>query len=75
MMPSAPNGAVHHDLETLRDYFDWLVLLNVRIIEAGPVETTLNAANSRAAYGGRIVTVGNFDRSATPVSVPSGSGD
>ena len=28
--------AVHHDLESAPEYFDWLVLLNVRKIAAGP---------------------------------------
>jgi len=26
---------VHHDLQTVRDYFDWLVILNVRVIAQG----------------------------------------
>ncbi|RIK43289.1 MAG: manganese ABC transporter ATP-binding protein [Chloroflexi bacterium] len=50
--------AVHHDLESLREYFDWLVVMNVRIIAAGPLETTLNAENLHAAYGGKILTLG-----------------
>jgi manganese/zinc/iron transport system ATP- binding protein len=45
---------VHHDLETVRDYFDWLVLLNVRVIADGPVETAFTLENLQTAYGGRI---------------------
>ena len=29
--------AVHHDLQTVTEYFDWVTLLNVRRIAAGPV--------------------------------------
>jgi manganese/zinc/iron transport system ATP- binding protein len=45
---------VHHNLETVADYFDWVVLLNVQVIAAGPVAETFTAPNIRAAYGGRI---------------------
>ena len=40
---------VHHDLQTVRDYFDWLVILNVRVIAQGRIEEHLHRA-----YGGRI---------------------
>ena len=29
---------VHHDLETVREYFDWAVLINVSVAAAGPVD-------------------------------------
>jgi manganese/zinc/iron transport system ATP- binding protein len=45
---------VHHDLQTVRSYFDWLVLLNVRIVAQGPVAATYTAANLRRTYGGQI---------------------
>ncbi len=44
---------VHHDLETLREYFDWVLLLNVRRIALGPVDEVLNSENLRRTYGGR----------------------
>jgi manganese/zinc/iron transport system ATP- binding protein len=45
---------VHHDLETVRDYFDWLVLLNVRVIADGPMDETFTLENLQRAYGGRV---------------------
>ena len=45
--------AVHHDLQTVRSYFDWLLVLNVRGIAQGPVAEVYNARNLRAAYGGQ----------------------
>ncbi len=45
---------VHHDLQTVRDYFDHLLLLNMRVIAAGPVATTFTAENLRRTYGGRL---------------------
>lgn len=45
---------VHHDLQTVREYFDWVFLLNVRRIECGPVEDVFTEENLRLAYGGRV---------------------
>jgi len=45
---------VHHDLESAPDYFDWLVLLNVRKIAAGPFAETFTAENLAKTYGGNI---------------------
>ncbi len=28
---------VHHDLQTVTEYFDWVILLNQRLIAYGPV--------------------------------------
>jgi manganese/zinc/iron transport system ATP- binding protein len=43
---------VHHDLQTVRDVVDWVLLLNVRAIASGPVATTMTPDNLRRAYGG-----------------------
>jgi len=45
---------VHHDLQTVPEYFDWVTLLNVRRIASGPVETEFTERNLRLAYGGRV---------------------
>jgi manganese/zinc/iron transport system ATP- binding protein len=45
--------SVHHDLESAPGYFDWLVLLNVRVIADGPFAATFTAKNLARAYGGR----------------------
>jgi manganese/zinc/iron transport system ATP- binding protein len=45
---------VHHALQTVREYFDEAVLLNVRRIAAGPVDAVLTDENLRLAYGGRV---------------------
>ena len=45
---------VHHDLESAPDYFDWLVLLNVRVIADGPFGATFTPENLTKTYGGRM---------------------
>ncbi len=44
---------VHHDLQTLKEYFDWVMLLNVRRLALGPVNEVLTAQNLKKAYGGK----------------------
>ena len=45
---------VHHDLQTVHEYFDWVLLLNVRRIAAGPVSDVFTDENLRLTYGGRV---------------------
>ncbi len=45
---------VHHDLQTVPEYFDWVTLLNVRRIASGPVGEVFTEANLRVTYGGRM---------------------
>jgi len=45
---------VHHDLQTVPEYFDWVTLLNVRCIASGPVAEVFTEQNLRTAYGGRV---------------------
>jgi len=44
---------VHHDLQTLKEYFEWVLLLNVRRVALGKVGDVLTNENLRRAYGGR----------------------
>jgi len=48
--------AVHHDLTTVPDYFDDVILLNTQIVAAGPVADVFTESNLQAAYGGRLAT-------------------
>lgn len=45
---------VHHDLQTVTSYFDWMMMLNVRAVAQGSVREVYTAENLRAAYGGQI---------------------
>ncbi|MBY6162352.1 metal ABC transporter ATP-binding protein [Mameliella alba] len=45
---------VHHDLATVRDYFDHVFMINVRKIAEGPVATTFRGETLNATYGGRL---------------------
>ena len=45
---------VHHDLQTVPDYFDYVILLNMRIVAQGPVAQTFTPENLHKTYGGRL---------------------
>ena len=44
---------VHHDLHTAVDYFDWITLINLRVVANGPVEEVFCEKNLKLAYGRR----------------------
>lgn len=41
---------VHHDLQTVEEYFDWVVLLNRQIVDYGPVEEIFTDENLNRTY-------------------------
>jgi manganese/zinc/iron transport system ATP- binding protein len=47
---------VHHDLATVADYFDYILLMNVRKVAEGSVREAFTASNLQETYGGRLTT-------------------
>lgn len=45
---------IHHDLQTVADYFDYVVLLNMRVVAHGPTEEVFTPENLQRTYGGRL---------------------
>jgi len=41
---------VHHDLQTVPDYFDWVTLLNIQMIASGPVAEAFTEENLKKTY-------------------------
>ncbi len=60
---------VHHDLQTVRDYFDWVALLNVEMVAVGSVHETFTDDNLRKTYGGRIAGIGSASGAIDVTSV------
>ncbi|PWU66648.1 metal ABC transporter ATP-binding protein [Gracilibacillus dipsosauri] len=48
---------VHHDLQTVEDYFDHVLLLNKTVIHYGKTETTFNPTNISETYGGNMLWI------------------
>ncbi|RME00177.1 MAG: manganese ABC transporter ATP-binding protein, partial [Bacteroidetes bacterium] len=45
---------VHHDLSTVREYFDKVVLINQRLVAAGDTENTFTEENIAKAYTSQL---------------------
>ncbi len=45
---------VHHDLQTVPEYFDEVILLNMRVVAHGPTATTFTPENLHKTYGGKL---------------------
>jgi manganese/zinc/iron transport system ATP- binding protein len=60
--------AVHHDLQTVPEYFEHVLLLNGRVIAAGPVDEAFTPDNLRRTYGGRLTLL---DDAATALAQTS----
>jgi manganese/zinc/iron transport system ATP- binding protein len=61
---------VHHDLQTVPEYFDWVMLLNVSRIAAGPVGQVFTEENLRRTYGGRVGFLGSNGTSSVTSTEP-----
>lgn len=48
---------VHHDLQTVADYFDDAVALNGKIIASGPVQDIMQPAILQETYGGKLLVL------------------
>ena len=45
---------VHHDLQTVPEYFDHVLLLNTRVVAFGPTETVFTPEHIEETYGGKL---------------------
>lgn len=53
---------VHHDLHTAQSYFDWLVLLNTRLIACGATADVFNDQVLTDTYGGKLTTISKISQ-------------
>lgn len=45
---------VHHDLQSVATYFDWVIMLNLRLVASGPTEEVFNHSLLEETYGGKL---------------------
>ncbi len=45
---------VHHDLQTVTQYFDCVMLLNLRLVKYGPTKEVFTDENLKLTYGGKL---------------------
>jgi len=63
---------VHHDLQTVPEYFDEVILLNMRVVAAGPVASVFTRTNLHKTYGGRLTLL---SEAAEAVARAAGGGE
>ncbi|MEO1498505.1 MAG: metal ABC transporter ATP-binding protein [Planctomycetota bacterium] len=56
---------VHHDLHTVPDYFDDVLLLNMRVVASGPVDRVFTNENLQKTYGGRLTLLDEATEAVT----------
>lgn len=62
---------VHHDLQTAPQYFDWVVLLNMRLVGVGAVQDMLQPELLQATYGGRLTILSQVGNLMKNIEFPS----
>ena len=45
---------VHHDLQSVETYFDWVILLNLRLVASGPTKEVFTNTILEETYGGKL---------------------
>ena len=45
---------VHHDLNSVIKYFEWIIMLNLRLVASGPTETVFNNEKLKETYGSKL---------------------
>lgn len=62
---------VHHDLQTAQAYFDWAVLLNLRLVASGPANEVMTNALLQETYGGKLTLLAEVGDLLTKKEFPS----
>lgn len=57
---------VHHDLSTVKEYFDWVILLNVGLVDIGPTNEVFTREKLQQTYGGKLA-IWDRDDAATQI--------
>lgn len=45
---------VHHDLQSVTTYFDWIIMLNLRLVASGPTQEVFQSSMLEETYGGKL---------------------
>ena len=57
---------VHHDLNTVKDYFDWIMLINGKLMDFGPTDKVFTTELLQKTYGGKLTLL---DHHSSPIIV------
>ena len=62
---------VHHDLQSVEKYFDWVILLNMRMIASGPTQEVFTSEQLRETYGAKLTVLSEMSQVLKKSHFPS----
>jgi manganese/zinc/iron transport system ATP- binding protein len=62
---------VHHDLQSAAEFFNWIVLLNMRLIASGPIEKVFTRELLQETYGGKLSLLSEISELIKKRNIPS----
>jgi manganese/zinc/iron transport system ATP- binding protein len=48
---------VHHDLQSAANFFDWILLINMRLVASGPIDRVFTPDLLQETYGGKLTVL------------------
>jgi manganese/zinc/iron transport system ATP- binding protein len=61
---------VHHDLQSAAKFFEYMIMLNTRLVAAGPSQEVFNEANLESTYGGQLNILNSIGEQLKKKSFP-----
>lgn len=61
---------VHHDLQSVKDYFNWVLLLNMRLVASGPTDKVFNNELLQETYGGKLTLLAKVGELLAKQEIP-----
>ncbi len=61
---------VHHDLQSVKEYFNWVLLLNMRLVACGPTEKIFNTELLNETYGGKLTLLARVGELLAKQDIP-----
>ncbi len=62
---------VHHDLQSAAEFFDWIVLLNMRLVASGPIDQVFTPRLLQETYGGKLTVLSEVGELVRKRQIPS----
>ena len=62
---------VHHDLQSAAEFFDWIMLLNMRLVASGPIDKVFNNQLLQETYGGKLTVLAEVGELVRKRQIPS----
>jgi len=62
---------VHHDLQSAAEFFDWIVLLNMRLVASGPIDKVFTPHLLQETYGGKLTVLSEVGELLRKREIPS----